>query len=400
MTFRNPVAVSLQVAFHASVYFFFAQLSLFRRVVLSHFCNRWLAQIRLVLALFVFFALGVDAWCAPQDLVILSPLHSGAVYVFDLAKQTRVATLPVEDGAGVVGVAFSPDHDSLYVVDGNVRSRLRRFDTRSWQQQLEQEFSNRVLALGAEQVIHLTADNRWLLIKTYDVGAASFGVRVFDVKKSKFTPAGLPIKRCASPRFASAPDGTVAAVCAGWVEFFRSDRGGISTVGEIQIPSKDAAGVSVTPNGDVVFILGGRVRTMPQLLVQISLQPAPRAKSWKLPALLGASANMAANSYASMLEIDQKGNNLLVVHGARAWLLAANPIGLRRALRLPGPVDGAQLSRSGRVLYTLRRDPAKKAMLLGRTDLETGTTTEVVLLEELPLAPVVWRFALSSKDSQ
>lgn len=149
-------------------------------------------------------------------------------------------------------------------------------------------------------------------------------------------------------------------------------------MGEIQIPLKDAAGVSVTPNGDRVFILGGRVRTMPQLLVEILLRPAPRAKSLELPALLGVSANIGTNSYASMLEIDQKGNNLLVVHGARGWLLATNPIGLRRNLGLPGPVDGAQLSRSGRVLYTLRRDPAKKAMLLGQTNLETGNTMEAV----------------------
>jgi hypothetical protein len=378
----------------------FLRFRVLRKIFLLRLSGRWVTRARLALTVHLFFILGVGARCTSRDLVILGPFHSGAVYIFDLAKQTRVATLPVEDGAGVVGIGVNPDRESLYVVDGNIRSRLRKFDTQSWQLQLEQEFANRRLALGAEQVIHLTADNRWLLIETYDVGAASPGVRVFDLRKDKFTPAGLPIKRCERPLFASAPDGTVAAVCAESVEFFRSKgEETLSKVSETEIPFKDAVGACVTPRGEAAFILGGCIGTMPQSLIQIVLQPAPGAKTWELPAL-GVTADPGMEPQASMVELDRRGNHLLVAHGPDAWLLTTNPIRLRRSLSMPSPIDGAQLSPNGEVLYTLRRDLATKAMLLGRTVLETGKTTEAVLLEDLPFVPVVWRFAVSAQLPQ
>jgi len=156
--------------------------------------------------------LAIVAFCKSSDMVFLAPFHSGSVYVYDLEKQARVATLPVEDGGGVVGIAVSGDAKSVYLVDGNAGSRLRRFDAQTWRQDWEQEFRDRVLALGGAQVIHLTGDNRWLLIKTHDIGAAAYGIRVFDVQNGRFAPAGLAVPHCAQPLFASARDGSLAAV--------------------------------------------------------------------------------------------------------------------------------------------------------------------------------------------
>jgi len=118
--------------------------------------------IRTCVASAALLGFAATAFCAPKDLILLAPLHSGSVYVYDLSTRMRVATLPVEDGAGVVGIAVSRDGNSLYVVDGNDRNRLRLFNTHSWHQEWEQQFRDRVLALGAKQVIHLTADNRKL----------------------------------------------------------------------------------------------------------------------------------------------------------------------------------------------------------------------------------------------
>jgi dipeptidyl aminopeptidase/acylaminoacyl peptidase len=346
-----------------------------------------------------FLGLAASAFCAQRDLVLLAPLHSGSVYVYDLSTRARVATLPVEDGAGVVGIAVSGDGDSLYVVDGNDRDRLRLFNTRSWHQEWEQQFRDRLLALGAKQVVHLTADSRWLLIKTYDVGAAASGIRVFDTQKQHFMPVGLALQKCTEPRFASSPDGNVVATFPGLVEFLHSGPGEtLSAPHEISIPLESPAGSAMMPSGSSVFILGTRDQTTPWQLIRVSLSPTPSVDSSNLGDLLAIGAMRNEEPTASILDLSQGGGHpLAIVSGASAWVLGTNPLRLQRNVRLPGALDGARLSNDGRVLYTLRRDTAKPAMLLGRINLETGETREDVLLENLPLSPVVWLFAFSDK---
>jgi hypothetical protein len=346
--------------------------------------------------------LATAAFCAPRDLVLLAPLHSGSVYIYDLSSRMRVATLQVEDGAGVVGIAVSKDGESLYVVDGNDRNRLRLFDTHSWHQEWEQEFRDRLLALGAKQVIHLTADNRWLLIKTYDMGAAASGIRVFDTQKKHFMPVGLPLQKCTEPRFVSSPDGTVVATFSGSVEFLHSGTDEtLSAAREMPIPVENPTGSAMMPSGTSVFILGDRNERTPWQLIRVRLGETPSVESSNLGDLLGIKPMRDEEPTASILDIAQGVDHpVAIVSGATAWVLGTDPLRLRRSIRLPGALDGARFSNDGRQLYTLRRDTAKSPMLLGRINLETGEIKEEVLLENLPVAPVVWLFALSNKDGR
>jgi hypothetical protein len=358
--------------------------------------------IRTCVASAALLGFAATAFCAPKDLILLAPLHSGSVYVYDLSTRMRVATLPVEDGAGVVGIAVSRDGNSLYVVDGNDRNRLRLFNTHSWHQEWEQQFRDRVLALGAKQVIHLTADNRWILIKTYDMGAAASGIRVFDTQKQHFMPVGLNLQKCTEPRFASSPDGTVVATVPGSVELLHSGSDEtLSEPRELSIPLESPTGTAMIPNGTSVFILSDRNETTPWQLTRVSLGPKPHVDSFNLDDLLGIGSARDEGPTASILDVSQGGDHpLAIVSGAFVWVLGTDPLRLRRNVRLPGALDGARLSNDGRELYTLRRDTAKSVMLLGRINLETGETKEDILLENLPVAPVVWLFSLSNKDDR
>ena len=316
------------------------------------------------------------AWSLPAaDLVLLSPFHSGSVTVYDLSSRARVADVPVEDGAGVVGLNISRDGAAFYVVDGNLRHRLRRFETQGWKEAWEREFQHRVLARTAAPVSHLTADGRWLLITTFDMGAAASGVRIFDVERGQFSPLGLPLNGCERPAFASAPNGTVAAICDGRLHLFRSPPGEtLSAAGVTRIPLKEAAGCVVTPRGDSVFVLGARLETAPWRLVQVSTKPGLQARPINLAALLGGAAKTQGEPRPSILDIDEEGRRLLIANGSDAWLLALSPLRLQRALLLaaaglgPEPVADSETLAEYRYLC-VESDwmlPGGQATALGR----------------------------------
>jgi len=336
------------------------------------------------------------AFSAPTNVVFLAPFQSGSVYVYDVETRSRIAAIRVEDGAGVVGLAVSTDGTSLYLVDGNVRSRLRRFDTKTWKEDWSREFPDRLLALGATQVLHVTEDNRWALIRTQPVGAAgSSAVRVFDVQKRQFAAASLAVRHCSQPLFASARDGALAAVCPGFLELLGAKAGEeLSPARELPIGIQQPAATVMAHDGEAAFVLGARTTDAPWELERVALRPEPRAESWNLQNILGPSARTEEEPQPSLLASDDRGATLAIGYGPRAWLVNAPAMRLKLALRMSGVLAAAQFSRDGSVLYTLQRDDTKHAMLLGRTGVESGVPKESILLDNLPLTPVVSRFAL------
>ena len=141
--------------------------------------------------------------------------QSRKLVVLDVATSKVVREIAVEDGSGSIGVAVTSDGKRLFVVDGDSSHRLRTFDPTTGKELASYPFDRRALLLGGGPVIHLTRDERWLFVDTYDYPAAASGVRVFDTQAGRFTPLGLRGRPCGAPAFASSRDGSVVAVCPG-----------------------------------------------------------------------------------------------------------------------------------------------------------------------------------------
>jgi hypothetical protein len=308
--------------------------------------------------------------------------------------------LPVEDGAGVIGAAITTDDRSLYVVDGNVQSRLRRFNTETWRQDFEQTFSDRVLTTSAAQLVSVTGDNRWLLIKTYDTGAAAHGIRLFDTDNNRFARAGMAADGCAEPLFAASLSGMTAAVCPGSVEIFDSRKGeSLVRLAQAAASIHEPAAAVLSPRGKTLFVLESRAAGAPARLWSLSAGAKQQTASWSLDKLLGQSAVRAAEPQTPLVAIDQAGKTLAIVYGADVWLLDTDGMRLRRALKMAGTVSGVAFSADSRTLYTLRRDDAKHNAALGRTEVSAGETEESVILENLPFSALVSGFAISANVS-
>lgn len=181
--------------------------------------------------------------------------------------------------------------------------------------------------------------------------------------------------------------------------FSTKDGEDLSRGRELPIVLRQPTAPVMARHGDALFILEARNPDLPWQLVRVSLRPEPRVESWNLANLLGDSAKADEEPQASIMALDESGETLAIVYGPRIWLVNTRTMGLRRTLRMAGPVAGVKFPVEGHMVYTLRRDDAKHTMLLGRTEVETGQTKESILLEGLPLAPVVVRFALSAKDT-
>jgi hypothetical protein len=335
-------------------------------------------------------------------MVFLAPFQSGSVYVYDVETRSRIATIPVEDAAGVVGLAVSTDGNSLYLVDGNVRSRLRRFDTSTWKEDWVQEFQDRLLALGATHTLHLTGDNRWVLIRMQPVGsAASPAVRVFDVQKRRFAATALPLRHCSQPLFANGRDGELAALCPGFLEMLGANPGEeLSPAGESSIGIRQPVAIVMARAGEAAFVLGTPAKAAPWELERVALHPQPRSESWNLQKVLGPSAQMAEEPQPSLLALDDQGAAIAIGHGSRAWMVNAHAMRLKRAFRMSGVLAAAQFSKDGSALYTLERDDTKHVLLLGRTGVESGAPKESVLLDNLPLKAVVTQFVFVTGGSR
>jgi len=97
----------------------------------------------------------------------------------------------------------------LFIVDGAKKSRLRVLDAAAQVPIAEYFFDNRVLIPGGCLVVHLTADDPWLLMDTYDYAAAAKGVRIFVVENGRFMPVGSRDRGSGDIKFASGRNGLI-----------------------------------------------------------------------------------------------------------------------------------------------------------------------------------------------
>jgi DNA-binding beta-propeller fold protein YncE len=274
--------------------------------------------------------------------VYVAAFQGGRVQVFDLNGGKPVHSIPVEDDAGMAGVATARDGKAVFVVDGDKNHRLRILDARTGQQTSQHPFTNRLLLPGNAQTIHLSADDRWLFIKTYDYTTAAAGVRVFDVARNAFLETGLRDRPCEAPLIGSAP-GAVFLACAGWIQEMESTA---LTVGrKVSMPIIDAVGLTVSPNGEDVYVLEANHPDAEWRLTHWSRSQAV-VQQRSLRTLPGAGPDGRQAWIAAV------GNTIGIVHGARTWILDRSGLAVRHVVALPGPSQGASSSAAGSELIT------------------------------------------------
>lgn len=307
------------------------------RVMLSRFWWAVWAVTLVVCSASAVLGAGRPTW------VYVAAFQGGRVQVFDLNGGKLVHAIPVEDDAGMAGVATARDGKTVFVVDGDKNHRLRIIDARTGTQTSQHPFTNRLLLPGNAQTMHLSADDRWLFIKTYDYAAAAAGVRVFDVAHKAFLETGLRDRACAAPLIGSAP-GAVLLACAGWLQ--EMDSADLTARRKVSMPIIDAVHLTVSPNGDDVYVLEAQ---HPDAAWRLTHWPRSQAavQQHSLRTLPGAGPDGRQAWMAGV------GNSIGIVHGARAWILDRSGLAVRHVATLPGPSQGASASAAGSELITL-----------------------------------------------
>src|SRR5215470_8045367 len=178
---------------------------------------------RMIGALLVLMLLGLAA-APPSPLaqaasswLYINAFQSRKLIAIDPTTGRVQSTIEVDDLAGTLGAGVTSDGKTVLTVDGSSKSRLRMLNAATGELIAEHLFDNRTLWLGSGTAVHLTADDRRLLVQTYDYAAAAKGVRVFDVENRRFMPVGLRERGCDDASFASARDGSLIAVCRGFL---------------------------------------------------------------------------------------------------------------------------------------------------------------------------------------
>ena len=283
--------------------------------------------------------------------VYVSGLHQGDLAVFD-GSGKKIQSIPVQDGAGTIGVAISSDGKSIFVTEDD---HLRIVDARTGSNTHTVSYEGALHLLGQQTRLHLTADNRLLLIKTYDLGAAAAGVRIFDVGSNQFTGIGMRGRACPSPEFESTRDGTLFSICPESIQMLRiqakvsNDLSGVSTV---KLALRDVAGTSVTPRGDRLFAIETVQPGRPWQLVCWT-PGEPEVQTENLSELLKPSSDSLVQSSQAWIASSPDGTRFAIHHGTEVWMLDAQTLKLIRQWDLKRATSGLGFSSDGHQILTL-----------------------------------------------
>lgn len=314
--------------------------------------------------------------------IYLSSFQSGKLVVYDAATGAIVQTVTVEDRSGSIGATVTADGKRLFVVDGDDKHRVRSLDPATGKDLQRLAVEDRTLQLGRGGVSHLTADERWLLIHTYDYGAAAAGVRILDLKTWTFVPLGLRDRACASPNIASARDGSIVTVCARVVQPLKplGTRGEFLPGQPLSIPIADIAAVALSRDGRRLFVVEPVREGSPWRLAQWTTSE-PRVREHDLIALLKLAGDRPTPGNV-WIDVSPDGAQLALLNGRRLWLLDGETLSVARRTELPWAAQHVQFAPDGREVLTLRSyagaDVVGDAVLL-RASTSTGETSTVPL---------------------
>jgi WD40 repeat protein len=311
------------------------------------------------LCCFVWVSLVVSSYgqSGRATLLYISSFKSGKLLTFDLEARKVVRTIAVNDGSGTIAVAVTASDKKLVVVDGDSTSRLRVFDASAGRQIQEHAFKDRVLQLGSRPVMHLTADDRWLLLSTYNYEAAASGVRIFDMKMNTFVPTGLRTRACASPEFSSARDGTVVAVCPNLIQTLKWTPEPREFFPGPQIPTplarwSDTAFAAILNR---LYLLEYVSRGNPWRVAAWQ-NGSPDVKVQDLRSLLEGGTTSDDHGGQAWLDVSPDGKTIGLVYETHVWILDPDTLKPLRTVSLPRTAERAAFTMDGRYLLTFTAD--------------------------------------------
>lgn len=320
---------------------------------------------------------------ATQSWLYLNTFQSNTLVAVNPMTGTVESAFDVEDGAGSLGLGVSSDGRRLFVVDGDTTSRLRVLDAATSNTLAEHIFDHRVLLLGGGPVVHLTADNRLLLVSTYDYAAAATGVRVFDVRNGRFTPLGLRGRGCDSPRFVSAQGGTLISVCPNFLQSMPPVTANMpyERVGGKKVPTfiENPADAVLSADGTHLYVVNHFDPDRPWLLVHWSYGDK-EATNHDLRELLDIHDDIPDPRGRAIpwLGLSPDTNKLALVAGPHMWLLERATLRVVGHQLQPHALNWAVFTFDGREVLTMHSSPDGRTELL-RVSAATGEINRVPL---------------------
>jgi len=320
--------------------------------------------------------------------VYLNAFQSQKLIAIDPVTGRVESTIEVDDLAGTLGAAVTSDGKTVLTVDGGSKSRLRMFNAATRELIAEHAFDHRVLELGIGPVVHLTADDRRLLVKTYDYAAAAKGIRVFDVQNRRFLPVGLQERGCDDPSFASARDGSLVAVCRGFLtelEPFRLNGLGEWIIKNVPTSIEIVADVALSSDGDILYILGeidasGHFGVTDPWLLSRWTRGQPEASVHDVRAVLGFQGAVTdpRGRAISAMSTSPDGKALAIVAGPHVWLLDSASLRVVGHWRESSSIDRPAFTPDGKEILAMRHLGSGRSELI-RISTVTRNITRVPL---------------------
>lgn len=315
-----------------------------------------------------------------QPRIYINSFQSGQLLAFDPGSQQIVWSTSVEDGSGIIGAAISNDGKRIFVVDGNQQNFVRVLDSATGKELAKHEFKNRLRLLYGGPVIHLTADGRWLFVKTYDDSSAASGVRIFNVAEGQFVPTGLRACDCGSPVLVSTRNGSVVAICADSIYELRMPASASTFVPRrrAEIPIRVVVGAAVSDDGSIYVI--GKTDEGKKWTLSAWIKNSDHPTIHDLSKLVG--AKFPEDESRASMDLSSDGTKLALIMGVHAVILEAPTLKVLHSIDLPWPVQKAAFSPDGADLYSLRSygggEKVGESLLL-RVSVRSGEINKVPL---------------------
>ena len=277
---------------------------------------------------------------AGEDWLYISGLQQGDLAVFD-SNGKPIHSIAVHDGAGIIGASVSSNGKTLFIADDG---RLRVLDAKTAAVTAELRYEGAPRLLGGGPVMHLSADDKSLLIKTYDFGAAAAGVRIFDVASGGFAAIGLRSRACPAPEFVSAREGTIVAICPDLIQVLKEAPGvpgDIPEVERVAYPLPDMASAALTLDGRQLYVIDS-IQADGSWKLATWERGAARIQTTDLQQTLDIPANAGQHSRRAWIAASPDGRFVALLEGARVWILDRATLKTIRQVDLP--IDGNNLA--------------------------------------------------------
>jgi hypothetical protein len=292
------------------------------------------------------------AFDAPAQRLYFNSFQSGKLTAVDIGKHKALYSISVEDGTGIIGLEVTPDGGTLLVVDGGSASRVRVFAAGSGKLIASRPFRDRSARLGGRPVVSLSADGKWLFIRTRGPLGKMGAILAFDVERRQLFPPGKQLAACDWPEFAGSPATTLVAVCPGAIiELLPFPPGAADFVEahRIPIPEVDIAGMAMAPDGKSLYIFPYREPGLARRVLEWRKGESGMA-SHEIP---GMGPVAEAVERRGSLCISADGAMLGIVAGPRAVILNRQTMMPRHSVELPGMAQEADFTPDGKSLITL-----------------------------------------------